>query len=103
MALYIDNLLITAVTIIIIKELKKALYREFKIKNLGEIEVIISIYIRRNREARILLISQLAYINKLLEKKKILKYHLALISIKVSEYGFFFYENQERRADINKY
>ena len=57
MALYIDNLLIVAVTITIVKELKKALHREFKIKDLGEMEVIIDIYIRRNRKARILSIS----------------------------------------------
>ena len=57
MALYIDDLLITTVTITIIEELKKALYREFKIKDFGEVEVIIGMYIRRNREARILSIS----------------------------------------------
>ena len=57
MALYIDDLLITIVTITIIEELKKTLHREFKIKNLGEVEVIIGIYIRRNREAKTLLIS----------------------------------------------
>ena len=66
-------------------------------------EIIIDIYIRRNREARILLINQLVYINKLFEKEGILKYHLTLISIKISGYGFFLHENQKRRADINKY
>ena len=93
MALYIDNLLIAAVTITIIEELKKALHREFKMKDLGEMEVIIDIYIRRNREARTLLISQLIYINKLLEKEEMSECHLTLISIKVSGYGFFFHEN----------
>ena len=57
MALYIDNLLITTVTITIIKKLKKTLYRKFEIKDFGEVEVVIDIYIRRNRKARILLIS----------------------------------------------
>ena len=57
MALYIDDLLIAIVIIIVVEELKKALYREFKMKDLGEVEVIIGIYIRRNREARTLLIS----------------------------------------------
>ena len=103
MALYIDNLLIAAVTITVVKELKKALHREFKIKDLEKVEVVIDIYIRRNREDRTLLISQSAYINKLFEKEGILEYHLALISIKISRYGFLFHENQERRADVNKY
>ena len=57
MILYIDNLLIAIVIIIIVKKLKKALYREFKIKDFGEMEVIIGIYIRKNRKARILLIN----------------------------------------------
>ena len=48
MALYIDNLLIATVTIAIVEELKKALHREFKIKDLGKVEVVIGIYIRRN-------------------------------------------------------
>ena len=57
MVLYIDNLLITVVIIIIVEELKKAFYRKFKIKNLGKVEVIIGMYIRRNQETRILLIN----------------------------------------------
>ena len=56
-ALNIDDLLITTVTIIIVEELKKAFYHEFEIKDFEEVEVIISIYIRRNREVRILLIN----------------------------------------------
>ena len=100
--LYIDDLLIAAVTNIIIKNFKKTLYREFKIKDLGKVEIVINMYIRRNREARTLLISQLVYINELFEKKGILEYHLTLISIKISGYGFFFYENQKKRTDINK-
>ena len=93
MALYIDDLLIATVTITAVKELKKALHREFKMKDLGEVEVIIGIYIRRNRKARTLSISQLAYINELLEEEGISECHLALISIKVSGYGFLFHEN----------
>ena len=57
MALYIDDLLITAVIIAVVEELKKAFHREFEMKDLGEVEVIIGIYIRRNREVRILLIN----------------------------------------------
>ena len=101
--LYIDDLLITAVTITTVKELKKTLYREFKIKDLEEVEIIINIYIRRNREARTLLINQSAYINKLLEKEGILKYHSTLTPIKISGYGFLFHENQKKRIDVNKY
>ena len=103
MALYIDNLLIAAVTIVVVEELKKALHREFEMKNLGEVEVIIGIYIRRNRKARTLLINQSAYINELLEKEGISEYHSALIPMKVSRYGFLLHENQKRRADVNKY
>ena len=55
--LYVDDLLITIVIIIIVKKLKKTLHREFKIKDLEEVEIIINIYIRRNREVRTLLIS----------------------------------------------
>ena len=47
MVLYIDNLLIAVVTITVIEELKKTFYREFKIKDLGEVKVIIGIYIRK--------------------------------------------------------
>ena len=57
MVLYIDDLLIATVTITIIEELKKALHREFKIKDLGKMKVIINIYIWRNREARTLSIN----------------------------------------------
>ena len=95
--------MIITVIIIVVKELKKTLHRKFKIKDLEKIEIIIGIYIRRNRETRILLINQSAYINKLFEKKEILKYHSALTSIKVSRYGFLLHENQKRRADMNKY
>ena len=57
MALYIDDLLIVIVIIAVVEELKKAFYREFEIKDFGEVEVVIGMYIRRNREVRILLIS----------------------------------------------
>ena len=57
MALYVDDLLIIIVIIVVVEELKKVLYREFKIKDFGEVEVIIDMYIRRNRETKILLIS----------------------------------------------
>ena len=56
-ALYIDDLLISATTTAAVEGLKKALYREFEIKDLGEVEVVISIHIRRNRERRTLSIS----------------------------------------------
>ena len=57
MTLYIDNLLISTVIIIIVKKLKKTFHRKFKIKDFGKVEVIINIYIRRNRKIKILLIN----------------------------------------------
>ena len=49
--------MIIVVTIVVIEELKKTLYREFEIKDFEEVKVVIGIYIRRNRKVRILLIN----------------------------------------------
>jgi len=47
--LYVDNIIIAAATILVIKALKELLRKRYKIKDLKELQFFLGIYIVRNR------------------------------------------------------
>ena len=66
--LYVDDMLITAKSIVEVNKLKVLLNREFDIKDLGVAKKIIGMEIRRDRDAKRLWLSQDGYVKKVLEK-----------------------------------
>ncbi|KAH7472327.1 Retrovirus-related Pol polyprotein from transposon TNT 1-94 [Phytophthora ramorum] len=65
---YVDDLMIFSRTKAEIGEIKKALKREFSIKELGELKYCLGIEIHRNRDDKTIVMNQRAYIQRLAEK-----------------------------------
>ena len=66
--LYVDDMLITAKSIVEVNKLNVLLNREFDIKDLGVAKKIIGMEIRRDRDAKRLWLSQAGYVKKVLER-----------------------------------
>ena len=66
--LYVDDMLITAKSIVEINKLKVLLSREFDMKDLGAAKKILGMKIRRDRDAKRLWLSQVGYVKKMLER-----------------------------------
>ena len=65
---HVDNLTIIALSTNLIEEAKEVLRKAFKISDMGEIHWILGFSVERDREKRILSLSQAAYIKSVLEK-----------------------------------
>jgi hypothetical protein len=68
MLLYVDDMLIAAKSIVKVNKLKILLSREFDMKDLGAIQKILGMEIRRDRDAKRLWLSQVDYVKKMLER-----------------------------------
>jgi hypothetical protein len=66
--LYVDDMLITAKSIVEVNKLKILLSIEFDMKNLGAAKKILRIKIRKDRDAKRLWLSQASYVKKVLER-----------------------------------
>ena len=69
--LYVDDMLILAKSIVEINKLKDLLSREFDMKDLGATKKILGMDIRKDRDAKRLLLSQVGYVKKVLERYSI--------------------------------
>ncbi len=67
-AVYVDDLAIASKDTRAIEELKKELCLKFKMKDLGELNMILKLNIKRNRKRKLIMISQEHYIRDLLVK-----------------------------------
>ncbi|KAG6623354.1 Retrovirus-related Pol polyprotein from transposon TNT 1-94 [Phytophthora cinnamomi] len=65
---YVDDLMIFSKTKADITGIKEALKREFSIKELGELKYCLGIEIHRDRESKVIIMNQRAYIQRLAEK-----------------------------------
>ena len=68
LVLYVDDILIAANDLCILRETKDFLSENFEMKDMGEASYVIGIEIFRKRSEGIIGLSQKAYINKILEK-----------------------------------
>ena len=67
-SVYVDDLLIFAAKISRINAVKAQLKREYKMKDLGEVDHILGMRVRRNRKSRNLTLDQSVYINNFISK-----------------------------------
>ena len=72
--LYVDDMLIACKIKEEIKDLKKILSFEFKIKNLGIVKKILGVKIERNRAAGLIFLSQKKYLTRVLHSFQMLNY-----------------------------
>ncbi len=61
-SIYVDNLLIAATSIELIKEVKRVLSKEFDMKDLEEARMIIEMWIICHQLKRLLMLNQASYI-----------------------------------------
>ena len=66
--LYVDDMLITAKSIMEVNKLKVLLSREFDMKDLGATKKILGMEIRRDRDAKRLWLSPAGYVKKVLQR-----------------------------------
>jgi hypothetical protein len=66
--LYVDDLIITSNSREMVDDFKLAISKEFSMKDLKELDWILGMAIKRNREKRIMEVSQTAYIDMMLAK-----------------------------------
>jgi len=74
-ATYMDDLLILSYTKKAISKLKAQLNKEFKLKHLGAISFYLGMEISRNRDNRIMTITQKGYIAQMLKQLRMEDYH----------------------------
>lgn len=67
-SIYVDDFLIFGRRLSDIKTVKRELAKEFKMKDLGEVEYVLNIHVKRDRGNRLLAISQPLYTRKVLER-----------------------------------
>ena len=70
LVLYVDDILIAANDLGLLRETKNFLSKSFEMKDMGEATYVIGIEIFRNRSQGLLGLSQKAYISKVLERFK---------------------------------
>ncbi|GMF32064.1 unnamed protein product [Phytophthora fragariaefolia] len=68
---YVDDLTIMSRNTSLINRLKVELSKRFKLKDLGDIHYILKMEVRRNRDQRVMMISQRKYIAELITKYKL--------------------------------
>ena len=66
--LYVDDMLITAKSIVKVNKMKVLLSREFDMKDLGTTKKILGMEIRSNRDAKRLWLSEAGYVKKVLDR-----------------------------------
>ena len=66
--LYVDDILLASSDVILLLETKKFLSSKFDMKDLGEASFVLVIEIHRDREKRVLILPQKAYLEKVLKK-----------------------------------
>lgn len=89
--IYIDNFLLAANSMQALDNLKKNLSKEYNIKNLGKVKIIIKWQIIRDLFTRTIRVSQLAYIKDLLKEKNLTNYNALTIPMKA---GLFIKMNE---------
>lgn len=75
LVLYVDDMIYGGNSPALIKEFKKALATEFKVKHEGDLKWILGMEVKRDREAKTLTLSQEQYIKKTLEKFNMIDCH----------------------------
>jgi hypothetical protein len=68
LVLYVDDILLASNDLGLLHETKQLLSQSFEMKDLGEASYVIGIEIHRDRQHKILRLSQKAYIEKVLER-----------------------------------
>ena len=71
-SIYVDDLLIAATSLELVKEAKRVLCKEFDMKDLGEARMIIGMRIIRHRPKRLLTLDQASYIRDVLQEESLL-------------------------------
>jgi hypothetical protein len=66
--LYVDDLIIASYSREMVDDFKLAISKEFSMKDLKELDLILGMAIKRDREKRVMEISQTAYIDMVLKK-----------------------------------
>lgn len=85
--IYVDNFLLVFNNIPMLKNLKKSLVIEYKMKNLGEVKTIIRWQITSKLSITVIRVSQLAYIRDQLEEANFTNYNALTILIKAGSFN----------------
>ena len=68
LALYVDDCFLFSNDIHLLKKVKEALSKHYDMTDLGDLSCGLNLYITRNRDKRILILSQVKYIEKKLQQ-----------------------------------
>ena len=82
-SIYVNNLLIAAMLIELIKEVKGVLSKKFNMKNLEEVRMIIKMWIIHHQLKRLLTLNQASYIQDVLQEESLLSCNSVLLNMRV--------------------
>ena len=102
-SIYVDNLLIAATSIELIKEAKKVLSKEFNMKDLREVRMIIEMQIIHHQLKRLLTLDQALYIQDVLLEESLLSCNTVSIPIVPGLYIILKEENDRDYTEITTY
>lgn len=66
--LYVDDLIVAATNMKLVKEFKQAISNQYKVKDLGELRWVLGMEVRRDRTNRMLELHQKAYVEQMLKR-----------------------------------
>ena len=102
-SIYVDNLLIAATLIELIKEVKGVLSKEFNMKNLKEARMIIEMQIIHHQLKRLLTLNQALYIQDVLQEESLLSYNSVSISMMLGLYITLKNDSNSDSTEITAY
>ena len=102
-SIYVDDLLIAATSMELVKEVKAALCKEFKMQDLGEARMIIGMRIIRHRAKRLLTLDQTSYIKDVLQDEGLLVCNPVTIPMKPGSYIALDDKGDDEQAPIIPY
>lgn len=101
--MYVDDFLLAPNTITTLNAIKKLLAKEYNMKNLGKVKIIIAWQVTRDIVAHIMKIDQSALIRDLVIKKRLTKYNVNVILIKARSSIKMLEPNDYNETDIHMY
>ena len=81
LVLYVDDILLAVSDVRLLHDVKKFLFNNFEMKDMGDASYVIGIEIFRDRSRGLLGLSQKGYINKVLERFKMEKCSVGIVPI----------------------
>lgn len=103
MSVYVDDILLASNIMGALETLKKLLAKEYEMKDLGEVQTIISWQITRNTAARTMKIDQSAFIRDLVIEEKLTECNANIIPMKIGLAIEIIEPNNYEKTDLREY